>query len=81
MALKLSHGGREAAPTPFPIIFFSKIATEKHREKRIIKDIKLVLGWQRTGFIFEMGRKETSQFLKRFRILICFFMGRTVFLD
>lgn len=43
---------RVAVPTLLPIIEFSKIATQKQGEKRMVKDTKLVLGWQRTVFIF-----------------------------
>lgn len=49
-----------SAPTPFPIIYFfgKKKAIQKHR---IIKYMKLVLGCQRIGFIFETGRQDTSE--------------------
>lgn len=56
-----------AAPIPLPSIYFSKIATQKQREKDGIRHEGSTR--QRTGFIFEIGRQGTSEFLKGFRIL------------
>lgn len=62
-----------ATPIPLPIIYFSKIDTQKQREKDGIRHEASTR--PRTGFIFEIGRQGTSEFLKRFRILSCLLPG------